>query len=538
MSRKIKNQVNLIAAISLTFVLAACGNAEWREVKGGQPATPAPSKISPSVVPNASAAPVAPAPVQSAAPAAPAAPAQDDSQTMPLVPPPPPPKSVARPVPMQEPAVPATQPAAAPARQPKAPAPAASRPAAPAAQPATAPAARTAPAAPVPAQAQKATRVAPETPEELNQSRYFVIQNVATEKLRVYERAEKAGEPHRMIMETEMIAGEDDPKTTRRTILGVYQITKWIKFYEDTRHLFPSWYDENYPGLPLIGQELEHWTNPEFLPVVNGVRTGLVRGAFGWFAAKIGPNAASQWTHGTLGWGADGNRFIKIPKEQLRQYYSDPRSFGCTRVENRAIAFMQSFLPVGTPMIKIYARERLGDRKLERYARQTQYVWEYVLTKDQVRSENANNLTRASQMLRGLDKSQELESGTFEVDQTPDAVGFLQHVKGDKLEVVMVRPEANLYDLKKESFHGDFLVDEGRLVGYSHPKEIRVSGYKTLPSMVVKAVEKKIEPKDEKKVGATAAPAAKAATKPAAAAPAKPVAKTAPAAAPAAAPKK
>ncbi|MDZ4083194.1 MAG: L,D-transpeptidase family protein [Bdellovibrionales bacterium] len=315
----------------------------------------------------------------------------------------------------------------------------------------------------------------------LDADRYIVIQNIATEKLRVYE-VGTAGQPNRLVLEADMIAGENNPGKTRRTALGSYKIVSWHKFYQDSAGLFPSWYDSQSPSLPLPGASLQDWTQKYFLPKGN---SGLVRGAFGWYTAKLGPNAFAQWTHGTLGWGADRDRFIQLPKSQLAQYYSDPRSFGCTRVENQAIAYLQDLLPVGTKVIKIYAKESARDQTATEGAPTT---WEWILTKDGVRSVNPNSSARAAQLLRDVPSEQVLEQGVYKIDTTPNAVPFKKEVKGDRLSAVIIRPEANLYDLKESSFRGVFLVDEGRLVGYSHPKELRKGGYTDhlLPRAILK----------------------------------------------------
>jgi hypothetical protein len=323
------------------------------------------------------------------------------------------------------------------------------------------------------------------TQQVIDADRYVVIQNIATEKLRVYEVA-PLGQPNRLVLETDMIAGENNPGKTRRTAVGSYKILSWHKFYQDAAGLFPSWYDAQSPDLPLPGASLEDWTQKYFLPKKkSGEPSGLVRGAFGWYTAKLGPNAFTQWTHGTLGWGADRDRFIQIPKSQLAQFYSDPRSFGCTRVENQAIAYLQDLLPVGTKMIKIYAKESARSTAATTGAATS---WEWILSKDGVRSANPTTSNRAAQLLRDVKNEQVLEQGIYQIDTTPNPVAFKKEVKGDRLSAVIVRPEANLYDLNESSFKGEFLVDEGRLVGYSHPKELRKGGYTDhlLPRAILK----------------------------------------------------
>lgn len=323
------------------------------------------------------------------------------------------------------------------------------------------------------------------TQPTIDADRYIVIQNIATEKLRVYEVA-PTGQPNRLVMESDMIAGENNPAKTRRTAVGSYKIVSWHKFYQDSAGLFPSWYDGQFPSLPLPGAQLQDWTQKHFLPKnKSGQPAGLVRGAFGWYTAKLGPNAFAQWTHGTLGWGADGDRFIQLPKSQLEQFYSDPRSFGCTRVENQAIAYLQDLLPVGTKMIKVYAKESAGSQAAASGAATS---WKWILTKDGVRSLNPLTSNRAAQLLRDLPSEKVLEEGVYNIDTTPNAVPFKKEVKGDRLSAVIIRAEANLYDLQESSFRGELLVDEGRLVGYSHPKELRKGGYTDhlLPRAILK----------------------------------------------------
>lgn len=327
------------------------------------------------------------------------------------------------------------------------------------------------------------------TTDQASADRYIMIQNIATEKLRVYEVATSPGAPHRLIFETDMIAGENDPAKTRRTSLGSYKIEKWIKFYQDNQGLFPSWHDPKIAAVPLPGAGLEAWTQKYLMPNPADKSKGLVRGAFGWYTAKIGPNADAQWTHGTLGWGADKDYFIQLSKSQLAQFYSDPRSFGCTRVENQAIAYLQDLLPVGTRVLKVYAKEVLSDPTLARYKSSAAPLpFEWVLTKDEVRVEKPNSSARPKQLIRQVSESDVIEAGTYVVDATPSIVTFKKHVQADKLSATIVRAEANLYDLPEKSFQGEFLVDEGRFQNYKHPRELRRGGFTDglLPKAVLK----------------------------------------------------
>lgn len=318
------------------------------------------------------------------------------------------------------------------------------------------------------------------TGTQLAADRYFMIQNLATEKVRVYARADRRGEAHRLVFEADMIAGENDPARTRRSAVGSYRIESWHKFYEDTQSLFTPWYEPGAPALPLPGASLAEWAKADYLPIRNGRRTGLLRGAFGWYTAKISPNAFAQWTHGTLGWGQDGDRFITVSRDELTNHYSDPRSFGCTRLENAAIALTQDLMPVGSRIIKIYAREDLADAELKSYAQQAPTAnWDWVLSRDGVQSTNPTSSALAAQTLRGVKAEDVLERGRYTMDARPDAVTIREGRAG-------IDQTGNLYEIPQDDFRGVFLVDEGRLVNYAHPRELRRGGHsdQVLPSFV------------------------------------------------------
>jgi hypothetical protein len=307
----------------------------------------------------------------------------------------------------------------------------------------------------------------PPSQEQADGDRYFMIQNVATEKLRVYERCFGEGCSHRLILETDMVAGRNLPEA--RTILGSFRITEWFKFYEDGEHFYPSWYNPTYPQLPGVGAPLEAWLSPSLLP--NG--RGKVRGKFGWYTAYLGPNADAQWTHGTLGWGADGDRFIRIARGEYDGSTGESGSAGCTRVENQAIAFIREFLPVGTKIVKVYAKEAYRDPERKMYVGQAPIQYDWILTKEGV-DVNGPKSGRAGVLARKVSQSQILESGSFVPDQMPDAVPY----RGTS---------GNAYNIPETSFSGYYAVDEGRLVGYEHPRELRVGGHAEhrLPTIMI-----------------------------------------------------
>lgn len=314
---------------------------------------------------------------------------------------------------------------------------------------------------------------AQQTAEEADADRYFVIQNVATEKLRVYERCKPKNCAHRLILETDMVAGQDTPDLRYRTILGSYRITEWFKFYEDVDHDFPSWFNPLYPDTPTPGASLSSWLSPEVMPKGRGDE----RGSFGWYTAKIGPNAYAQWTHGTLGWGAEGDRFIRLTRLPAPEGYI--RSRGCTRVENQAIAFMREILPVGTRVIKVYAKEALRDPTLAKY-KDAGAKWDWILTKEGVDT-NGPKAGRESVLAQNVRETDVLEIGSYALDQKPDAVPFKRAAGGSYNE------NGNLYDVPESKFKGYLIVDEGRLVNYQHPSVLFVGGHSdhALPSFVL-----------------------------------------------------
>lgn len=308
------------------------------------------------------------------------------------------------------------------------------------------------------------------TNEQNSADRFFMVQNIATEKVRVYENcAEKKKDGscvHRLVLETDMSAGEDTPDQSRRTILGSYRIVSWFKFYEDNLRLFPSWYHPSYPAVPAPGASLEEWMGKTILPSTHPKAS--MRGSFGWYTAHIEPNASEQWTHGTFGWGSDGDKFIQLVRDPQTNIVMDPRSQGCTRVENRAIAFMREIMPRGSKLIKIYAKEAYRDPARRRYVGRNAAKWNYALTKTGVDVEGPKSGVKHS---AGVSEDQILERGEFVLDQMPDAVPFSKEGDGRIVE------NGNLYSIPEESYKGVFVVDEGVLVDYSHPKELKVGGH-------------------------------------------------------------
>ncbi len=327
--------------------------------------------------------------------------------------------------------------------------------------------------------------------------KYFVVVNVATETLRLYERVCADNScPSKMVMETEVVVGEDidhkkEEKGKGRSILGSYRVTGWTKFYQDPEGHYPSWYRDGYPATPAADSNWSAWFSKDVMPLdKDGKPEGKMRGAFGWYTAFVEPEPYGQWTHGTLGWGMDKDKFIKRVKKPLINVVSDPRSSGCTRNNNEAIAFLRKMIDTGTPIIKIYAKEQMLDPTLANYPAQP-VQWNYVLTKNRnhavdraevMKNLNVNDhdLDAYWEAIRGggeaiLDPknplSQVIEVGTYDVDNHPDIIEYTPGEKLSKLERKIGR-KGNVYGIKDKEMHGVFYVDAGVLDGYAHPDSV------------------------------------------------------------------
>jgi hypothetical protein len=334
-------------------------------------------------------------------------------------------------------------------------------------------------------------------------SKYFVVVNVATETLRLYERQCLDNScPHKLILESEVVVGEDvdHPKASPgkgRSILGSYRIVGWSKFYEDAHGHYPSWYKEGYPTVPSPDANWTAWFAKSVMPMdEQGKQEGTMRGAFGWYTAFVEPEPYGQWLHGTLGWGSDKDKYIKKVKTPIINIVSNPRSSGCTRNNNEAIAFLRNILEIGAPVIKIYSKEEIFDKELKRYPNLTN-SWNYVLTK------NKDHAIEKTQVLKNLNitdaeltsylesvkaggqiildpkspLNQILESGTYQYDSHPDVITYTPGEKMGKLARKIGR-KGNVYGVEENEMHGKFYVDTGLLEDYAHPgKILETSGF-------------------------------------------------------------
>lgn len=294
----------------------------------------------------------------------------------------------------------------------------------------------------------------PVTGATSNKSRFFVVQNIATQKLRVYEGCDRScGCRHRLILETDMVVGQNRPE--RRSWLGSYRILRWEKFYQDEAQRYSPWYSGDLSATPGPLSSVASW--------VNRFEN---KGAFGWYTAIIGPSSGEQWLHGTWGWGKndDSARFIEALHHSPLSHSELHTSHGCSRIENRAIALLREILQPGTRIVKIYAREAFGH--IPTHSSADFASWPYVLTSEN--SDEAPPSSRASVEQRRVPRADWLEEGTYRF-RTQATLIPLTTAKNP-------HRNGNIYGIPASSFHGYFLVDEGHVVNYRHPKELKIGG--------------------------------------------------------------
>jgi hypothetical protein len=319
------------------------------------------------------------------------------------------------------------------------------------------------------------------------QSKYFVIQNVATDRTRVYERCSTSEScPHKLILETRSLFGmpkdEDLPgadKYRLRTWLGTFKIQTWKKFYADGKGKHAPWWGPGFPELPRKNSSLFSWISPYYMP--DGYAEDGMRGAFGWYAAILSPVPDGQWMHGTFGWGADKDNFLNNQVQENGHGYLNFSS-GCARVENRAIAWMQHNLPKGTEVYRVYAIEELADPSLKNYAaaKSKRASWDWILT-----TETTAESSDAAAVRARLNPSISiLEQGTFILDQYPGKVS-IKHSRSDLRSIgARTRKDfmiGNNYLLPRNEFQGVFLIDEGRFRNYLHPARLTAHASKEIP---------------------------------------------------------
>ncbi len=306
----------------------------------------------------------------------------------------------------------------------------------------------------------------------------FVVQNIATEKTRVYRRCITAPScPHELIFETDTLVGQSTTQQKDSNVfatrLGHFKITKWIKFYEDKDKKFPAWYKSDYPLVPK-GTSPKEWLGSKYLPEPQ---VNSFRGAYGWFTAQLGPNSNEQSIHGTYGWGEDKDTMLSYFRNPFVSFIDDPMAKGETRMENQAVAYLRHLVDVGTDVYRVYALEGYADSGLVRYATQKdqKMAWDWVLTLKDAQKESGT-IDRGIQTKKNYIYSETLEEGRFYVDRYPTGLGYSTAFLGLGAGAGTT---GNTYQINRKQFSGVFLVDEGRFVDYEHPKSdlLPLGGY-------------------------------------------------------------
>lgn len=297
----------------------------------------------------------------------------------------------------------------------------------------------------------------------------FIVQNIATEKLRVYKRCTEAVLcAHELIFEADMIVGQStrnqkDPKVFA-THLGHFKIAKWTKFFEDKNGKYPAWFKKGYPVVPK-DSNMDVWWN------------SLYAGAYGWFTAQLSPDANEQVIHGTYGWASDKDNFLKHFRNPFVSFIDDPMAEGATRVENQAIAYIRHIADLGTDVLRVYALEGFADKNQTRYQAHLNQktFWDWVLTNRDAQKDSVS-IDRKVQLKKNFIYSDVLEEGRFEIDRYPTGMPYSVTLFGLGAGSGQT---GNTYQIKRKQFKGVFLIDEGRFVNYEHPQapELMVGGY-------------------------------------------------------------
>lgn len=305
----------------------------------------------------------------------------------------------------------------------------------------------------------------------------FIVQNIATEKMRVYKRCVQAAPcANELLFEADMIVGhstsnQNDPNVFA-TKLGHFKIAKWTKFFEDKNGKFPAWYKSDSNMIPK-GSAPKEWIGK--------------RGAYGWLTAQLGPSGGEQVIHGTYGWGADKDSFLTYFRNPFVSFIDDPMAVGATRVENQAIAYTRHLADIGTDVLRVYALEAYVDPTLARYEEyKTQKpFWDWVLTSKDAQKD-AVSIDLNVQLKKNYVYSDVIEEGRFEIDRYPTGMPYSSTLFGLGAGSGTT---GNTYQIKRKQFKGVYLIDEGRFVDYEHPqvKELPVAGYPqhVLPAYVV-----------------------------------------------------
>jgi hypothetical protein len=158
----------------------------------------------------------------------------------------------------------------------------------------------------------------------------------------------------------------------------------------------------------------------------------------------------------------------------LPNLFTSPRSHGCTRTDNETIAYLRQILPVGTPLVKIYAMEDLADPTLTGYT-PIQKQWDYIMTKRGVRVDG-QKADRAEVLASGISSHEIIEEGSYTVNQWPQAVKFVGGEDVGNFRRKLGKG-GNVYGVSATEMSGIFYVDTGLLLNYNHPPGLGVGGF-------------------------------------------------------------
>lgn len=254
----------------------------------------------------------------------------------------------------------------------------------------------------------------------------YIVQNLATMTLRVYQiRCDTC--PSELIFQAPMVVGKDE--VGKRTKVGYYRIYRWVKFHQDYQSQYLPWHHKTPPP----NSPRSDWKNI---------------GAFGWYAALLEPNASAQWLHGTIGWSNEGDKFIE-PQLNSNNSFIRVKSKGCTRVSNPTVAFLRDFVPEGSWVFRIYAKET-SSSEIENFATS----WSHSLTyKNEILDQGQWSVTFANEA-KVLRNKQEWKPGEL---------------------------NGNPYEVPLDNLRGEFRVDLGKINNYSHPKTLPLGGELKVP---------------------------------------------------------
>jgi hypothetical protein len=152
----------------------------------------------------------------------------------------------------------------------------------------------------------------------------YVVENLYTQVSRLYFKSCLDCDAT-LLHEMPIIIGRDSSPTN----IGSFKIVKWSHRHVDHLGRYKRWQPKK-PGLARWEWNL---------------------GDFGYGALMLN-TTSGQWSHGTIGMGEDGRRFVSEPSAKQRR-----GSKGCVRYSNPDIALLSFLLSPGNRLFRVYAQE-------------------------------------------------------------------------------------------------------------------------------------------------------------------------------------